>query len=79
MSADINAKGDGLTIVVKSQEEKDKIDKIGKEDSKQPEPPKEEENEEEKKEEDNKNVKGKQDDKNKSKAKIPSAKKKPTK
>ena len=32
-----------------------------------------------KKEEDNKNVKGKQDDKNKSKAKIPSAKKKPTK
>ena len=29
MSADINAKGDGLTIVVKSQEEKDKLDKIG--------------------------------------------------
>ena len=29
MSADINAKGDGLTIVVKSQEEKDKLDKMG--------------------------------------------------
>lgn len=55
------------------------LDKIGKEDSKPPEPPKEEENEEEKKEEDNKNVKGKPDDKNKSKGKIPSAKKKPTK
>ena len=51
------------------------IDKIGKEDSKQPEPPKEEE----KKEEENKNVKGKPDDKDKVKGKIPSAKKKPTK
>ena len=29
MSADINAKGDGLTIVVKSQEEKDKLDNMG--------------------------------------------------
>ena len=29
MSADINAKGDGLTIVVKSQAEKDKLDKMG--------------------------------------------------
>ena len=29
MSADINAKGDGLTIVVKAQEEKDKLDKMG--------------------------------------------------
>ena len=29
MSADINAKGDGLTIVVKSQEEKEKLDKMG--------------------------------------------------
>lgn len=51
------------------------LDKIGKEDSKQPEPPKEEE----KKEEENKNVKGKPEDKNKVKGKIPSAKKKPTK
>ena len=51
------------------------LDKIGKEDSKQPEPPKEEENEEEKKDEENKNVKGKPEDKNKAKGKIPSAKK----
>ena len=29
MSADITATGDGLTIVVKSQEEKDKLDNIG--------------------------------------------------
>ena len=29
MSADITASGDGLTIVVKSQEEKDKLDNIG--------------------------------------------------
>lgn len=29
MSADINAKDDGLTIVVKSQEEKDKLDNMG--------------------------------------------------
>lgn len=29
MSADITATGDGLTIVVKSQEEKDKLDRMG--------------------------------------------------
>ena len=29
MSADITATGDGLTIVVKSQEEKDKLERIG--------------------------------------------------
>ena len=29
MSADINATGDGLTIVVKNQEEKDKLDRMG--------------------------------------------------
>ena len=29
MSADITATGDGLTIVVKSQDEKDKLDKMG--------------------------------------------------
>lgn len=29
MSADINATGEGVTIIVKSQEEKDKLDKIG--------------------------------------------------
>lgn len=29
MSADINATGEGVTIVVKSQEEKDKLDNIG--------------------------------------------------
>lgn len=29
VSADINANGDGLTIVVKSQEEKNKLDNIG--------------------------------------------------
>lgn len=29
MSANINATGDGLTIVVKSQEEKDKLDNMG--------------------------------------------------
>jgi len=29
MSADINATGEGLTIVVKNQEEKDKIDNLG--------------------------------------------------
>ena len=29
MSADITARGDGLTIVVKSQEEKDKLDNMG--------------------------------------------------
>ena len=29
MSADITATGDGLTIVVKNQEEKDKLDKMG--------------------------------------------------
>ena len=29
MSADITATGDGLTIVVKSQEEKDKLDNMG--------------------------------------------------
>ena len=29
MSADITAKGDGVTIIVKSQEEKEKIDNIG--------------------------------------------------
>ena len=29
MSADITATGDGLTIVVKNQEEKDKLDRIG--------------------------------------------------
>ena len=29
MSADITATGDGLTIVVKNQEEKDKLDRMG--------------------------------------------------
>ena len=29
MSADITATGDGLTIIVKSQEEKDKLDRMG--------------------------------------------------